>query len=78
MDIMTVREAAEKWGVSDRRVRELIHDGRIAGVNKIGTTYVMPANTQKPPDERITSGKYVGQKRKIKPESASPGQQPND
>ena len=52
-DIMTVREAAEKWGIKMRRVQELIRDGRLAGVYKIGTTWVMPANTQKPIDKRL-------------------------
>lgn len=29
---MTVRKAAEKWGISDRRVRTLCSDGEISGV----------------------------------------------
>ena len=56
MSIMSVREAAKKWGVSERRVNELIRQGRVAGVYKIGTSNVMPADTQKPPDMRVNNG----------------------
>jgi len=58
LEIMTVKEAAGRWGISPRRVNEIIRDGRIEGVYKIGTTWVMPDITQKPPDlrkERQTS-----------------------
>ena len=35
---MTIKETSEKWNVSERRIRQLIQDGRIEGVSKIGTT----------------------------------------
>ena len=60
MDIMTVREAAGKWGITTRRVTEIIRAGKIKGVYKIGTAWVMPADTPKPADARITTGKYIG------------------
>jgi len=63
MGIMTVKEAAEKWGVTPRRVQELIREGRIEGVYKIGTTQVMPISTQKPHDMR-------SERKKRKPEKA--------
>ena len=53
MNIMTVKEAAEKWGLTTRRVTEIIRSGRIEGVYKIGSSWVMPADTQKPPDLRL-------------------------
>ena len=52
MGIMTVRQAAEKWGITPRRVQEIIRAGRIEGVQKIGTTQIMPDGTHKPPDLR--------------------------
>ena len=61
-DIMTAKQAAEKWGIAPRRVNELIRDGRIEGVSKVGIAWVMPADTQKPTDLRITNGKYVKEK----------------
>ena len=50
MGIMTVKEAAEKWGVSPRRIGELIRQERIEGVYRIGAAWVMPDDTQKPPN----------------------------
>lgn len=58
-DIMTVREAAEKWGVTVRRVQEIIREGKIEEKYRkqmylIGKAWVMPADTPKPPDLRKT------------------------
>ena len=36
--IMQIREASEKWNISERRIRQLLQDGRIEGAKKIGTT----------------------------------------
>jgi len=52
LDIMTTKQAAEKWGITMRRVQEMIREGKIEGIQKIGTTWVMPSDTQKPPDLR--------------------------
>jgi len=49
---MTVKEAAAKWGITPRRVQEIIREGKIKGVQMIGTTQVMPDDTEKPPDLR--------------------------
>ena len=51
-NIMTAKEAAAKWNIAPRRVNELIREGRIKGVYKIGAAWVMPNHTQKPPDLR--------------------------
>ena len=64
MDIMTTEQAGKLWGVTARRVSELCRDGRIKGAFKIGTSWVMPADTEKPEDARVTSGKWIGYKRK--------------
>ena len=63
MGIMTVKEAAKKWGVKPRRVQEMIREGRIAGIYKIGTTWVMPDDAEKPIDlrkERYKKKPYKG------------------
>ena len=52
MNVMTVKEAAEKWGVTSRYVQQLIRDGRIGGVIKLGTTQVIPLDTRKPPRKK--------------------------
>lgn len=50
---MQIREASEKWNISERRIRKLIQDGRIEGAKKIGTTWNIPDDTNKPIDKRI-------------------------
>ena len=53
MGIMTVKEAAIKWGVKPRRVQEIMREDRIKGAYKLETIWVMPDDTQKPPDLRL-------------------------
>ena len=53
---MTVQEAAELWGLTTRRVSTLCKNGQIAGVEKQGRSWLIPASTPKPADRRIRSG----------------------
>jgi len=57
MEPITTKEAAEKWGISDRRVRILCAQGRIPGAVLQDKTYLIPADAVKPADgrERATS-----------------------
>lgn len=52
MEYMTTKQAAEKWGISDRRVRTLCTEGKIAGAMKVGKSYQIPFNAPKPADGR--------------------------
>lgn len=52
MEYLTVTQAAEKWGISTRRVRLLCADGEIDGVIRKGKLYMIPAETEKPLDKR--------------------------
>ena len=49
---MTVKQAAEKWGISDRRVRILCSEGKIPGVTRDGRSWKIPADAKKPEDGR--------------------------
>lgn len=49
---MIIKEASNKWNISERRIRKLIQDGRIDGSEKIGITWVIPDDTNKPTDMR--------------------------
>lgn len=53
-----ISDAARKWGIGER-INTLCLKGRIEGVMKFGTTWTIPADAQKPNDERIKSGKYI-------------------
>lgn len=52
MEYMTTREAVIKWNISERRIRQLLQDGRIEGAIKIGNSWNIPIDTNKPIDKR--------------------------
>lgn len=58
-DYMTVKEAAERWGLSERRVTTLCREERIYGSKKEGRSWMIPEMAEKPSDNRIKSGNYV-------------------
>ena len=41
---ITLKEAAEKWGISERRIRILCTEGRVEGATKMGPMWVIPAD----------------------------------
>ena len=56
MDYIKVSQAAEKWGLSPRRVRLLCAQNRIDGVVQKGKLYMIPQNAPKPIDARTLKG----------------------
>ena len=59
MEFMTVKQAAEKWGLSERRLQTMCNEGMIPGVIKFGRAWAIPMDAEKPVDKRIKSGKYI-------------------
>ena len=59
MEFITVKEAAEKWGLSKRRLQTMCNEGIIPGVVKFGHAWAIPNDAEKPVDKRIKSGKYI-------------------
>lgn len=59
MDYLSIKEMAEKWGISTRRLQVICREGRIPGAFIVGNSWAIPANAMKPKDKRIKSGKYV-------------------
>lgn len=55
MNYISVKEAAEKFHISSRRVQQLCDAGRINGVEMISGVWLIPESAQKPSDERITA-----------------------
>ena len=53
MDYITVAEAAEKWGISERRIQKLCEEKRIDGAMKFSRIWVIPKDAQKPIDARF-------------------------
>jgi hypothetical protein len=52
MDYISTKEAAEKWGISERRVQKLCEDNRIPGVIRFSRVWAIPKDTEKPADGR--------------------------
>lgn len=52
---MSVKEAADLWKISERRVRSLCENGRIPGARRDGRRWQIPSYAQKPEDGRRTS-----------------------
>ena len=52
MPHITIKQASEKWNISERRIRRLIQEGRIDGAEKIGNAWYIPEEASKPIDKR--------------------------
>ena len=53
IDYISVRDAAEKWGISERRIQKLCEENRVGGVVRFGRSWAIPKNAVKPSDKRI-------------------------
>lgn len=58
--MMTVQQAAEKWGVSVRYVQAMCKNGKIPDVQKFGLNWMLPDEAQKPLDGRMKSARQQG------------------
>ena len=54
MEFMSAREAANKWGISQRRVALLCSEQRIDNAMMIGNMWIIPSIAKKPIDARST------------------------
>lgn len=59
LDYLKVKQVAEQWGISDRRVRVLCEQGKIEGVIRQGRAYLIPAGAVKPVDGRTLRGMNI-------------------
>ena len=59
MEYMSISQAAEKWGISPRRIQVLCKQERIPGASRMGYVWAIPVDAEKPKDARVKSGKYV-------------------
>lgn len=58
MEYKSIREMADEWGISKRRIQVLCSENRIEGAVRIGYLWAIQANAKKPKDVRIKSEKY--------------------
>ena len=59
MRYISAKEAAKKWGISQRRVSTLCAEKRIRNAEMVGSVWIIPADAEKPADAR--SLRYVEQ-----------------
>ncbi len=52
MTYISAREAADKWGISQRRVAVLCSEKRIKNASMIGNMWIIPSTAEKPVDAR--------------------------
>lgn len=57
-EMIPIKEAAARWNITERRVATLCKDGKIVGAEKQGKRWMIPADTQKPVDQRIKTGAF--------------------
>ncbi|MGN1117480.1 MAG: DNA adenine methylase [Acutalibacteraceae bacterium] len=54
MEFMSARDAADKWGISQRRVAVLCSENRIDNATMVGNMWIIPTTAEKPTDARST------------------------
>ena len=50
--LMTAKQAAEKWNITQRQVLKLCKENRIEGADRLGFMWTIPADAEKPIDKR--------------------------
>lgn len=55
---ITIKEIAEQWGITPRRMQMLCNKGKICGAVKFGRDWAIPKDAEKPEDGRVTTGAY--------------------
>jgi len=57
LEWITAQQAAEKWGITARRVQALCQNGQIDGVVRLGKAWLIPKDAPKPGDGRVSNGR---------------------
>ncbi len=50
LDYISVRDAAIKWGISERSIQKLCEENRIDGVARFDRSWAIPKDAPKPAD----------------------------
>lgn len=57
MEYLNIAEAAERWGISPRRLQTLCANGKIEGAARFGKAWMIPKTASKPLDGRTKASK---------------------
>lgn len=52
MEYISIKDAAEKWGISERRIQKLCSEDRIKGAIRFSRVWAIPKDAEKPKDAR--------------------------
>ncbi|WP_312636363.1 DNA-binding protein [Oscillibacter sp.] len=52
LDYISVEQASDNWGISNRRIQKLCAENRIDGVIRFGRSWAIPRDAEKPEDAR--------------------------
>lgn len=52
MEYMTIKQAAQSWGIKERQVQTLCKNGRVEGAVRFNRVWAIPRSAPKPADER--------------------------
>ena len=63
---ITIKELAEKWGLSTRRIQIMCSNGIIPGATKFGDVWAVPEDAERPADGRVKTGNYRNWRKKNK------------
>lgn len=61
MDLISTKELAERWQISESRIVRLAKAGRIPGAELVGKSWIFPPDTEKPADRRRKENKLEAQ-----------------
>ncbi len=62
MEYKSVKEIAQRWNISERRVRKLCSEGKIPDAQRKGKLWQIPSDSLKPLDRRKLKGKNIDKK----------------
>lgn len=51
-DYLTIKQVAERWNITPRRIQKMCADGRISGAIKFGRDWAIPQDVDKPVDKK--------------------------
>lgn len=63
MEYLKVKDVAERWGVSPRRIQTMCASGRIEGAIRFGRDWMIPKNTPQPQDGRTKIGRIIAEQK---------------
>lgn len=57
LNYISVKQAAEKWNISERRIQKLCEENRIDGAVRFAHAWAIPKEANKPADGRLKANK---------------------